>query len=116
GRRINPNRNAISFAFDVFEMSYDQGGQIGRHFGRGGETHGVFVAGAGCVGRNFLVRDRHHAFVGNGGDVERRFVIGLVKRGEGAAGVGGFKLRGRVLAALVVFSQVKTAHLVVENA
>ena len=73
--------------------------------------HRVFVAGAWSIGDDFLVRDRHQAFVGHGGDVEGCFVVGLVKGRKGAAGVGGFKLRGGILAALVVFAQIKAAHL-----
>ena len=76
----------------------------------------MLFARTGRVGDDFLVGDRDHALVGNRGDVEGRFVIRFVERGKGAAGVGGFKLRGRVLAPLIVFAQVKSAHLVVENA
>ena len=115
-RAVDADRNAVDRAFDVFEVAHDQRRQIRRHLRRGRELHSVLVARSGRVGHDFVVGDRDLSFVGDGGDVERRFVVGLVKRGEGAPRVGGFKLRGGVLASLIVFAQIQAAHLAVEDA
>ena len=64
------------------------GGQlVGR-----GELHRVLLARAGRIRNDFVVRDCDLPFVGYSCDVERRFVVGFIKRGKGAAGIGGFKL------------------------
>ena len=53
---------------------------------------------------------------GNSRDIKSSLVIGFVKRRKGAAGVGRLKLRRGILASLIVFSQIKAAHLAVQHA
>ena len=72
--------------------------------------------GPGVSEITFAVRDRRHVFVGNDRDIEGRLVGGFVKRRKRAPRVGRFKLRHRVLARLLVLSQVQTAQFVVQDA
>ena len=79
GRAVDPDRYTVSLAFDVLEVAHDQGRQVRRHFGCGGEAHRVLVARSRRIGNNLLVRDCDFPFVGNRGDVERGLVRGFVE-------------------------------------
>ncbi len=67
-----------------------------------------------CIRDLRAVRNRRVAVVDQQRDIERRFVCGLVKRGECASRVGRFHLADRVATA-VRLAQIKPAQLVIEN-
>ena len=92
GRAVHANRNPIGLPLDVFKVAHDQGREVGRHFGGGGEANRVFVARTRSVRDDFLVRDRDQALVGHRRNIEGRFIVGFVERRESAPRVGGFKL------------------------
>src|SRR6201989_3263317 len=103
---VYANWNAIDRAFDVFEVSDDQGGKIRRHFRGGGELYGVLISGPGRIRYDFVVGDRDLAFVRDRGDVKRRLVLRFVERGKRPARISGFKLRRCIFAAVVVFAEI----------
>ena len=112
---VHADGNAIGLTLDVLEVADHQRREIRRHLRGRGECHRVRVPGTGCIGNDLLVRDRDQTLPSDSGDVERGLVVRFVKRREGASRVGGFKLRRGILAAVIVFSQIKAAHFAVQR-
>ena len=115
GRAADADGDVVGFAFGAGEVADQEGYEVGRHFGRGGEGLRVFAGSGGDVADHVGVRDDGVAGVDGKRDVEGGLERGLVEAGEGAAGVGGFELGYSVVAGLGL-REIEAAELVVQDA
>lgn len=125
GRSIDSHGDSEIARLDVVELADNKGKQVCRHEGRGVEVDSL-SGSAGDLGRDLRLRGDIHVaqarqvLVRNERDGELCLERGLVKAGQGSAGVRGLKLGARqdTLGAVwsLVCGAVETGHLVVELA
>ena len=116
GGAADADGDAILLTGAALEVADEEGEQIGGHLGSGVELQGVLcVSRAGGVGGDGAVGDGGVALVDDQGHVEGGLEGGLVKAGEGTAGVGGLEL-GDGVVAMRGFGEIEAAQFIVEDA